>query len=191
MHTWRRSKRLLCKRRMIIPAGNTCPIDITRTACTFDDTVPDGASAGDTNDIVQWRVVGITRPHTHDHVRRVANRPVIDKIIGCPSFGCHLVFLPIGLLPIKHREDMVAGEFNSAGWLIREYRSHEVGDLWTDHLHSIGVGWIKVIEMMAVVIPDIQDALRRVLSAFIGKNRLGPPTLGKRKTARPKGVTGS
>src|SRR2546425_3173982 len=138
MHTWRYSKRLLCKGRMIIPAGNTCPIDITRTACTFDDAVPDRASAGDTNDVVQWGVVGITRPHTHDHVRRVANRPVIDKIIGCPSFGCHLMLLPFGLLPIIQREDVVTGEFNGASCLIGEYGSHEVGDLWTDHLHAIG-----------------------------------------------------
>ncbi len=167
---------------MVVPTRNTCSIGITGAAGTFDDAVPDRASACNTDGMIQRRVIGITRPDTDHDVGRVANRPVIHKVVGCASFGSHLVLLSIGLLPIVHGEDVVAREFNGACRFIREYRGHQVGNLWTDHLDTIGMCRIEVVEIMTIVVPNIQDSLRRDVYTLVGEDLVRPHHLDQRNT---------
>src|SRR6266700_1465170 len=79
---------------------------------------------------------------------------------------------------------MVARELKGPRRLIGEDRSHQVGDLRADDLSASGMSRIVMIEVMAVVIPDIQDTLRRDAYPLIGKDLVGAHHLDQWHTGR-------
>ncbi len=51
------------------------------------DIVPDGTSSCDTDDIIHFTVIIVTRPDANREVGRIAHSPVIAETIGCSRFG--------------------------------------------------------------------------------------------------------
>src|SRR6266571_7529498 len=122
MHPIGDNKHTLREWRMEIATGNLVCIYVAAITRTLNHAVPNGSGTCDTYYISsERRIVRVTCPDAHHHIRRIANGPVVLKVICCAGLGSYLVDLPIGLLPIIKRKCMDVPEFRSTCRLIREY----------------------------------------------------------------------
>src|SRR5205807_1857853 len=105
MHVGRDNKEAVREGRMVIATGNLIRIDVTAAHGTLNHTVPDGSGSCDTNYIaLKWRIVCISCPDANHYIGCITDRPVVLKVVGCAGFGCYLMGLSIGLLPIIKRK---------------------------------------------------------------------------------------
>src|SRR6266700_57529 len=68
---------------------------------------------------------------------------------------------------------MIGSELKAARALISQRGGHQKSNLLADHLDSLGMIGIKVVDMVTIVIPDIQNALWWDTHTLIGKNLVG------------------
>ena len=68
---------------------------------------------------------------------------------------------------------MIRTELSITILFVNENRSHKIRDLWREYLYPRRMGWIVVIEVMPIVIPDIQNALWRYTCPTIGEGLVG------------------
>src|SRR6266851_4517996 len=156
----------------------------TPAAGVLDYVVPDGGSTSDTNHIVGHICsIGIARPDSDYNIRSITYRPVVLEIIGCAGFGSHGT-----IIPILHGKHIITGKLNGPCRVIGEYGGHQESDLLADN-PSASRG-IIVIKVMAVIIPDIQDALRGDAYALVGKDLVGSYHLQQRDAGCTEGHRG-
>ncbi len=55
--------------------------------CLDHEIMPDGRGPGQPGGVFHWRVIGIAHPNTDGDIRRVAERPVVDEIVGRAGLG--------------------------------------------------------------------------------------------------------
>src|SRR5579885_3772077 len=68
---------------------------------------------------------------------------------------------------------MISFELVAAGILVGQHRGNQKGDLFADYLHALRMAGVKMVDMVSIVVPDIQDALRWNAHALVGKDLVG------------------
>src|SRR5437660_7221338 len=147
--------------------------------------MPDGGSAGDTNDVSHGFIIGIACPDTNHDIGRITDGEVVLEVICGTGLGSHLTL--VSRVPIPEGEGMVILKLWKAGRLIFQDGGHKVGNLGADDLNATWMSRIKVIEMMTIIIPNIQDILGGDTYSPVGKDLVGIDHLDQRNSGRAKG----
>src|SRR5579859_812367 len=145
----------------------------------LDDAMEDRSGTSDTNHTIAHRsTIGISRPDTNNHIRCVANRPVILKAIRRTGFSGHLVItrstqgsiVAASRLPVSKGQNMIVTKFQLAIRFVDQHGGHHIGNLRSEDLRRIWVSGIVMIEVISVIVPDIQNTMRLNMHPIIGKS---------------------